>query len=150
MYPGLRENESSKNNYLQTSSAVLNLISFIIGRPGKTHGAITSLGYELRSQGPPTLGADTLDKVKSEINLNFFGSPKPWQFQQQKKSFHFFLLFLIFDLSLFLFLFLDIEPFLLVVACKSKGSLLSLSETPSAISPQIWFKARRSISSSVS
>jgi len=26
-------------------------------------------------------------KVKSEINLNFFGSPKPWQFQKKILSF---------------------------------------------------------------
>jgi len=45
----------------------LNLTPFTIGRPGQTPDAITGLGYELRSQGPPTLGTNALD-----IRLHYF------------------------------------------------------------------------------
>ena len=56
-------NESSKKyqTYSYSPSASLNLNLFTIGHPGDQPHAVISLGYELRSRGPPVLGTNALD-----------------------------------------------------------------------------------------
>ena len=62
MYAGTHVNEKRKNIYLPSLPLSLSISPPSLGDQVTALAPLPAPGYELRSQGPPALGVDALDK----------------------------------------------------------------------------------------